>query len=127
MSAVNSRRGIGLVDHRVGHVCRGGSVLDRRSASVPTVLLGSGQEAVAQAGFGDQVAGAAGFGFELAAQLGEVDAQVAALGVVGVAADDGEQFAGGDESAGLAQQDFEDAPFGAGEMDGGAVGSARGP
>ena len=69
--------------------------------------------------------GPARFGFELAAQLGEVDPQVARVGVLRPAAHRGQQRPSGDELARVAQQDLEQLPLGRGQMDPAAVGVAR--
>jgi hypothetical protein len=78
------------------HACRAASVGRAALAAI------SGLEAVAHAGFGEQVPRPARRRFEFVAELGEEDAQVAALGVFGVGPYDGEQFACGDEAAGMA-------------------------
>ena len=61
--------------------------------------------------------GVGGFAFEFAAQLGEVDAQVVGLGRVGRAPHVLEQLLLGDEPAPVADQHFQHAPFGGGEVD----------
>lgn len=78
--------------------------------------LGSRLEAVAHAWFGDQLAGVGGFGLQLLAEFGQVEAQVVGLGVVGGAPDLLEDLLAGDQAAGVADEDFQDGPFGLGEV-----------
>ena len=76
-----------------------------------------GDEAVAHAGLGDEVAGMGAVGLELAAEVGEVDAEVVALGRRGRSPHVVEQLALGDELAGVANEHLEQLPLGRREAD----------
>ena len=81
----------------------------------------SGEEAVAHSGFGYEVAGSPRLGFKFAAELGEVDAEVVGLLLVSGSPDFLEEVGLLHEVTGCAGEDFEESPFGWGEVDGFAV------
>src|SRR4029077_20687365 len=82
----------------------------------------SGIEAVAHPGLGEQVTRTRRLRLELAPQLGDVDAQVVALGLIRRPPPLLEELTLGDQAAAVAHQDLQQLPFGGGQPDIAAVG-----
>src|SRR5215472_16091862 len=80
-------------------------------------------EAVAHPGLGEQVTGPGRLRLELAPQLGDIDAQLVALGLIRRPPDLLEELALRDQAAAVAHQDFQQLPLGGGEADVAAVGA----
>src|SRR3982750_4468175 len=74
-------------------------------------------EAVAHSWLGDEVPRLRGLGFELAADMGEVDPEVVGLVAVMRTPHLLEELAAGDELAGVANEHFDEMPFGWREPD----------
>lgn len=87
----------------------------------PVHLVGLASEPVAHTRLGDQVARSRGLWFQFAAQLSEVHAQVVGVGEVLGPRHLGQQLPVGDQAALMPDEDLQQAPFGAGQPDLGAV------